>query len=381
MSSEVQDGKVGILTIMHTCNYGAELQAYALCSAIGALGYDCELIDYGCPTVDDREIPHPPRLRAIRHPKGYLVSWLVLEERKRKHEAFLAFTNAAMRCGSKVSCESAIAANYSTVVVGSDQTWNGPVTGWDYTFLLDDQVSDGLRKLAYAASFGDMQIGEEERGLYRRALAKFEALSTREGSGVGTIAELGIQGARHVLDPTLLLGGDEWSELAVASDVEGPYVLVYFMAEHEHTLALARRAAEELGAQLVAVNWFAVRKQPDIIFRNAASPAEFLGLVAGAEMVVTSSFHGTCFSILFEKNFRCVLKEGVERGRSRIAELVDALGLQDACLAAGEQAADLAPVDYAQPRQKLQQLRGESLAFLEAALRGDESVRVRVEGE
>ena len=371
--------KVGVLTIAHTCNYGAELQAYALCRTIEGLGYPCELIDYSCPTVIKRETPHPPKLRAIRHPKSYLSTWLLLRARKQKYEVFKAFDSEMMPYGPKVADASEIAARYGTVVVGSDQTWNGPITGWDRTFLLHDPVCEGMRKLAYAASFGDMEIGEQERELYRRSLSKFDALSTREASGVATIEGLGIHGACNVLDPTLLLTAEEWRSIAVAPPVEGPYVLAYLVGEFEQSLRTAKNVASKLGIPLVVSNVWSARFRPGLITLNTITPPEFLGLVANAEVVVTSSFHGACFSILFEKNFRCVLREGVGRTVSRIGELLAALGLEHACIEAETGEACLEPLDYERPRHRLQMLRNASQAFLKAALTDAANVSVNVD--
>ena len=371
--------KVGVLTITHTCNYGAELQAYALCKTIEGFGYPCELIDYSCPAVIKRETPHLPSLRSIRHPKSYLSAWLFLHARKQKYEVFKTFDSEMMPYGPKMADISEIAARYGTVVVGSDQTWNGPITGWDRTFLLHAPACEGMHKLAYAASFGDMEIGEQERELYRRSLSKFDALSTREASGVASIEGLGIQGACNVLDPTLLLSTEEWRSIAAAPPVEGPYVLAYLVGELEQSLKTAKQVATKLGLPLVVTNFWNVRFQSGFTTLNTITPPEFLGLIANAEVVITSSFHGTCFSILFEKNFRCVLREGIERNVSRIGELLAALGLENACIEAETGENYLEPLDYEHPRHRLQLLRNTSRVFLKTALTDATNVLVNVE--
>lgn len=375
-SSRTCSDTVGVLTISHTCNYGAQLQAHALCRAIESLGRACEVIDYACPAVCRSETPRSPApADLLLHPRSSLRLLRTSGERRRKYDAFRSFETDCMSIGPSLAGQGDMAKRYDTVVVGSDQVWGKRVTGGDRTFFLGDASCDGLRKVAYAASFGDARPATADGALLARELCRFDALGMREQAGADFISDLGIDGARHVLDPTLLLDAPAWREVAVEPSVQGPYVLAYFMfGGHERVLEAARSAARAIGAPVVAVNWRFLRPIAGLEYRNDATPAEFVGLVDDAEMVVTSSFHGVCLSAVLEKDLRYVLPDGVDRSRSRICDLARSLGLE-AAEATSDGPVAGSSIDFSVVRRRLESLRADSLAFLEGALDGDESLR------
>ena len=371
----MQGVEVGVLTFPNTNNYGAELQAFALCTAIRALGHAVELADYRNPTVARSETPRLPGPgELLRHPRGSLrraASYLRLVERRRGFEGFRE------RCGllgPRICTEDDLARRYGTVVVGSDQVWNPEITGGDATFLLAGACMRGVRKVAYAASFGYEEVPPAWGDLCGGALRDFDALSVREDAGAAIVRAISGRYAEVVLDPTLLLMRTQWQSVGAPRPVEGPYVFAYVVAERDKTLRCAREAAGRMGVPLVVVEGYGggapiVREGRDLL---SASPEEFLALVRHAHLVVTSSFHGLALSLALGVEVRYALSDAPANKNSRLVTLARLAGVEDRAVGAADPGAglDAEPIDYRAVDARLAAARERSLAFLATALSG-----------
>jgi hypothetical protein len=209
------------------------------------------------------------------------------------------------------------------MIYGSDQIWNQTITGDDWTYF-------GFRfngkKIAYAASDGGrLQINEKVVGF----LDQFYALSCREQSLANRLnGSLPNKQLVTACDPVFLLSQAEWSELTEPVK-DKDYILVYQIGENENledeVLALGKR----LGKKIVQVNnrrsirtWFSGK----VAYRTAVTPQQFVSYFKYASIVVTTSFHGTAFSVLFNKPF-AVMK--FQHGSDRVKDLLATLGLSD----------------------------------------------------
>lgn len=358
--------RVGVLTFTKTLNYGALLQAYALQRAICSLGYDAVLLDYDCACVSAKEAPRLPGLRSVAHPKSAVRALLSYPERRRRAEAFGAFEGRNCKSTPRSGELAGIIGGCDTVVVGSDQVWNPYCSGFDYAFFLGDESCAHVRKVSYAASFGGRSVPEDNRAEVGEALRGFQAISVREGAGVAEVSSLSGRDAVVVIDPTLLVDPGSWHRLC--HDVPGRYVFAYEVARVEGLLETARAEARRRGIPLVVVRCYGSggRCGKGVRYENDASPERFLSLVRGAEAVFTSSFHGLCFSIAFNKQVWYGLDGGVDPVKSRMASLAVTLGLE------GRALSDFntdAMIDYTQVNGRLERERARSARYLEEALR------------
>lgn len=354
----------GILTFINTLNYGAELQAYALQRFVSLLGYNVELINYSCPSVIQREAPRLPDFSCLSNPKHFIGRLMKYPELKQRAKGFERFTRNHIRMGSEVNSSSDILNRYDRVIVGSDQVWCPQITGDDFTYILDDKHHRDQRIISYAASFGDKAFQTNCIDRFSDALSRFDALSVREKRGTEILSSLGILNAVVSIDPTLLLDKGEWERLITRpAAVPRRYVLAYIVSERDQTIRYAKQTADKINADLLYIDAYSSRPIYGARNMGTAAPDEFLSLVHDAEFVFTSSFHGLCFSILFNKQFRYALS--AKRQNSRLYNLASQLGIENYDIS-NTNLSD--HIDYTEASQRLVHLREDSADYLIHAL-------------
>lgn len=252
--------------------------------------------------------------------------------------------------------------------VGSDQTWNVECNfGIDPVYFLV-KVPDSCAKISFAASFGRPSLDEEECELTRPLLQGFRALSVRESSSVSILRSMGLDGVA-LKDPVLLCRPDLWGELAsgVARKRAG-HVLVYMLNPNPGMCAYARRVSDELGAEAKIVTFSPFKKAPSGLNGVCLpSPEEWIALFRDACYVVTDSFHGTCFSLLFEKPMTVF---NPPRYSVRLADVLADFGLSDRRVSEGDPAESVSihaePIDWDSVRDSKERFRREAENFLDA---------------
>lgn len=355
---------IGILTFINTLNYGAELQAYALTRSVSLLKYCSELVNYECPSVSKRETPRLPEFSSLSNPKHFAAQVMKYPELKARAKGFERFTKNHIPLGIKVHSVSDILDLYDRVIVGSDQVWCPQITGGDMTYVLNEVHKTNQRIISYAASFGDKPFPDDYIDIFSEALSHFDALSVREQRGTEVLASFGIENAVVSVDPTLLLDKDEWEKLIRRpANMPNRYVLAYIVSERNQTIQYAKQAAVKLGADLLYIDAYSGRPVRNARNVGSAAPDEFLSLVHNAELVVTSSFHGLCFSILFNKQLRYALSS--QKKNSRLYNLALQLGLERY----DTTNTDLSDyIDFSKANHRLEWLRRESTNYLKDAL-------------
>ncbi len=358
--------KIGIMTFHRADSYGAVLQAYALQQAVLALGHDCQIVDYRNPVIDG--VARVKTLRQASSPKE-LVKIAVTNTlfgrdravRRKKFEDFRRKMDLSLPYDKATVAHAADC--FDRFITGSDQVFNYDLTGGDYAYLLDFAPAD--KRCAYAPSFGITTIGDRHLETYRRVLKEFALLSAREQKGALLTRELtGRTDCPVVLDPTLLVENDLWRTMTPKNDL-GRYILVFQLKPVPEAVAFARKMARERGIKLYIMTQSARNALKGKVgmgsYISDAGPMDFLSLIAGAECVVTDSFHGTALSICFERPFFTCVAGGSKVG-SRLENILQLLGLTDRLL--GTDTDPDAPLDYAPVKEKERALRASSLEFL-----------------
>ena len=252
-------------------------------------------------------------------------------------------------------------------VCGSDQIWS-PLL-FDPTMFLDFCRKIPVKTVSYAPSFGVSEINEHREKI-RELLNDIDIISVRENEGAEIILQLTGRDVPVVLDPTLLLDIDDWLAIAKPSERQTPYVLCYFLGDKRIPYRFLSEFCLETGYELLNVSSFRTRN--DISGNNelTLSPEEFLGAVSNAAFVCTDSFHGTIFSILFERNFLTFERFGKERNgqNSRIHTLLNRLKLADRLVAYDQRYSyKNKSIDFVAVRTALNLNRETSLSFLQDA--------------
>ena len=317
--------KIATLTI-DSLNYGAVLQTFALNHYLRLQGYDNKVIKYIYSNgYDDRTTFQ--KFRSVIWRK-YFRPFIQDTKRIEKTELFkrkITFTQIFQTRESL----SKIASEFDTYIVGSDQVWNPRFVGEDKNWFLD---FTSKKKIAYAASFGLSVLPQQYMVKYKEQIKKLDAISVREESAAKLIQDMGLSMPQVVLDPVFLLSKEQWLKLAVKPKQQ-KYILCYYMpgfAPVEKKIkTLAKFYAKKYNYPILNIG----KKEYSRFFfweNNllGIGPAEFLGLIANAEMIITNSFHGTAFSVLFDKKFISVINTALGKKdlSSRIVDLLKGIG-------------------------------------------------------
>lgn len=333
--------KIKTLTTYDVYNYGASLQAYALQRYLTMQGHDVEIIRYQ-PDYLSRKYDYKwvnPESRMSR----YILTRVVYRTlkflqrqttigRKRQFDYFnhqiLVETNKLYKTYEDLRDNPPEA---DLFIVGSDQIWNVFYdAGRDPAFYLDF-VRKGL-KASYAASFSYLNIDEGNKIRISKSLQTFDAVSVREFHGLKILKDMGVEG-EWVLDPVFLLSIDEWKKLMTNFVKTEPYLLIYDFEGNEALKSFAKGYAKKHGLKLYAI----VDTYPlNYVHRNfkKAGPQDFITLIYNCDAFVSNSFHGTAFSVLFEKPV-FVFNRHRHKVNSRMESLLNLFNLND-CLVVDE---------------------------------------------
>lgn len=368
--------RTGILTLPLHTNYGGILQAYALQTMLGRLGHDAYVIEkerkpLGVPLW---RMPVKYGRRLVRNLTGHPCP--IFYERKFNREQPVIrqhtdkFIDRYVRRKTFADYTSIGEQDFDAIVVGSDQVWRPQYFDDIRTAFLGFAEGWRIRRMAYAASFGTdaWEYSKRQTQDCRRLLSAFDAVSVRENSGVVLCRErFGVE-AEHVLDPTMLLGKEDYERLFL--DAQTPKsqgtLLNYILDETPAKIALIAALAEAEGLVPFRVNSRVEDINAPLEERIQPPVEQWLRGFADAEYVITDSFHACVFSIIFNKPFFAVGNQG--RGLSRFKSLLTMFGLEDRLLCAAD-AADLRtkmgrPIDWNSVNARLEEHARRSMAFL-----------------
>ncbi len=362
-----------LLTFYHIHHYGAALQALATVRAAEDLGASCEIPDYYVNQSNAlfRPLRSPASAAANAHTA---LHYRALKTRQNRFDAFCrTYLPITPRRYENIEELRREAGKYDLFLAGSDQIWNP----WIFPDQSYDPVFFGgfteARKIAYGPSFGPPNIPQGMEQDLKKWLDQFTHLSAREPSGQNLIASLtGRTDVPVVLDPTLLRDAAAWEALAAPPDRTFPkgYLLLYCISDPAPLEPCLRRVRAMTGLPVVQLCGLRKNLCPGAVRVLDAGPAEFLGWFRGASFVLTNSFHGTVFSVLFEKPFFAAVSPAERRDpeNARIAGLLGRLGLENRIIGPGTAEID-ASIHWDAASGALERERQASLAYLEAAIR------------
>jgi len=355
---ETINKRVGTITMFHnSTNYGGVLQAYALHKAIQNLGFKCSTIRYSenkstatinsfrgllesdsnlerilkiCGTCA-RVIKYASR-RALKKlvKRAFLNQKMVLRE-----NAFSAFNREHIQSTGPYTSETIDECldDYDIFVCGSDRIWNPKRITLAY-FL--DFVPEDKLKIAYAPSIASNALTDSEKILMRPLVNRLNAISVREKQGKEQLEMLTDKRVNWVLDPTLLLEYDEWNGLCKPYPIKTPYIFCYILGKDKKNKQFIINIAEKLSLPTVSIPFVAGDNFTSLTYGDIgvydAGPGQFLSLIQNAEYVITDSFHGSIFSIIFKKKFFLLKRSDIaDRSsmNSRLHELIETCQLGD----------------------------------------------------
>ena len=365
--------RIGIITMHRVYNAGSALQAFALYQTIKSLGFDCEVIDY--------QYPNRYHQTAQERPSFLSYWWLrlkyfILYRSHKQHLRFEEFQKQAWESSTYYASREELFTNppqYDLCITGSDQVWNPRHMKGDSVFFC--AFSPNTPHIAYGSSFSQGYIPQKLIEHYRKHLSTYKALSVREKSGIDIITNLTGQQAQLVCDPTLLLRQSDYRPLIATAHqyAKQPYLLAYILDyafnPYPTIQQVIDKIAHEKGLQIIYLMANSIDNYHIGKSITSAGPNEFLRLFAEASFVVTSSFHGVAFSLLFEKDFYTIIPSE-ERKDSRIQTLLSTVGATERAIPQGSKIESFhtANMDYSCINGKLNEYREKSLNYLRNAI-------------
>lgn len=329
--------KVGLLTLPLLYNYGAILQAYALYHKINELGGECTLLDVDLPIYPyyRRPLSVVSRLfsKFIKHRDIEIFPyWMSKRTEKIISSKTRPFVEKMIPNRTHLIKKfSSDYDKFDVYIVGSDQVWRRSL-GLSVENYLFDFVERDKRKCSYAASFGVdyWEYSPKVTSKIRRLMSQFRCITVREDSAVSLIQKkLGLE-ATHVLDPTLLLDRTEYINLIKnnENDKDNHFIFTYILDLDRWKTNIVSQIEDTL--ELPSIDILPRTKLG--YFTSAENNIypeveKWLSDMAKCDAVVTDSFHGTVFSIIFNKPF-CVLRNDC-RGNTRLDSLLKMFHLQE----------------------------------------------------
>lgn len=371
--------KIGIVTLVGYQNFGNRLQNFAVQETLKKLGYESDTLQFIPAKKPFPEYFYGKVKHIIKNTLIFLLPNQVCQKifstaptretlirtmlREWKLKKFTAQRIHAERVNETKRAMQGIDPEYMAFIVGSDQVWNPFFgCGQDSRFL---SFASPAKRIAYAASFGVRSLPAACEASYSCGLSAMESISVREDEGAQIVQKLTGRQVPVLIDPTMMLTREEWLEIArpARKKTNKPYVLLFFLGEisSERMNHIVRKASEK---DFILINI----STPDSIY-YAIGIEEFVSYIANAEVVFTDSFHGTVFSILFNKPFVTYARSGDEHDMSsRIKTLIQKFKLNTHICQDDSPMPDPFGINYCHVDSILSEERKKAIIFLENAI-------------
>lgn len=333
--------RVGILTFHYSRNYGAVMQAYALVKVLEKMGHHAEVVDYTCSQIQ-KDLKNSSKTKNVIKKCFYLKKILEFNNFNRKYLNLSKLEEKDIK--NKLN-------EYDLLITGSDQVWNKKITSNDLVYFLKDIQQ---HKISYAASCGDnVDLNEDHISL----LKSFDALSVRENILQSELESFGIE-CTTVCDPTILAGSDVFEKFSGSSLLSQKYVFVFMIWKSEELLKNATQFAESKGLRVIS-------NKGSIKFLLHSRPRDFVSWIAHAEYVFTNSFHGSVFSLLFQKPFISSTVKPNGELNTRVSELLTLVGCESNILEDEKlQVKDIKPPNFNMVNAEMKKLQTKGMNFL-----------------
>ena len=361
--------KIALITILDNTNFGTYLQTMALATILKRNQCETTIIHYIRPHMRTNNLlVHI--FQTKKNPLSLIKRCIdiLYYDRLRKKDIALMHkmfnVTKPLYSSKQIKNENIVADIYMT---GSDQVWNSVHNkGIDEVFFLSF-APDNKPKVSYASSIGMENIPKEHQDAFYKALHEFSLLSVREESAAKLLNELGLTKVNISLDPTLLLNADDWKKIFPIQHKhkKEKYILVYSVETKKQDTLIEKIAisiAKKKNLQIYGIYYGGQSNRIKCCDRNFyhSTPDTFISLMLNADFVIVSSFHGTAFSINFNKQFFTI---SPERFSSRIDNLLAICGLQSRKISNFNDMDDTF-IDYSQVNRILEEKRQEALDYI-----------------
>ena len=371
---EKNEKRIKIITFHNAHNHGAMLQAYALQKKLLEYTNNVEIIDYRNKQIERQyKIFKPIRKNFFKWCKENIDSLRYYNKKKERYTSFENFKNTKLELTNKFNSEYRLKKDYPVAeiyITGSDQVWNTDIVGRlldAYTLNFGDEK---IKRISYAASIGNSNVKEKYKEIYKEKLSRLNFISVREEEGKKALQEIIDKSIDVVLDPVLLLTKEEWKqEIKSYTKEKEKYILAYVVEENEEHKKIVNYLSNKTGLKVIH---FEKIDNYNNVIKNAYTegPLEFVNLIKNAEYVVSTSFHATAFSTIFNKKFFIVPHK---KTGSRVTNLLDKLEIRKRVYYSFEEFKNVNynfETDWSKVEVKLNEEREKSINWLKNAIEG-----------
>lgn len=338
--------KIGIITelSLYTVNYGNHIQAYALNYYLNThySNVDAETIllkrNTGRKYTSIVSLIKRAKLkiRKVIYYKSHKITFV-----DSRFKEFEKFANGNIRItNTEMTLEDIEGAHYDIIIVGSDVVWYQTPGYVERCKFIDIKGKPSLKKIAFSASFGKNNIPECNKKIIKNYLDDFDKISVRESSAINLLSNMGITNVINTCDPTLLLDVDEWRKISQKPDLADygididntEYVFAYILGNNDEQILKLKKICNDNNVRLYYIPFIDGRynnsNTNDQELLNC-SPKEWIWMIEHAKYIITDSFHGLVFSIIFNKNFLSIKRVNSEDINIRITDLLEYIGARD----------------------------------------------------
>ncbi len=374
--------KVCTITFLNASNFGAALQCAALSHILKNFGLDTEVINYAPHYVKDKQGAFKEIKKAyytfketyniIYFARGllkgtyYAMHYPVLLKRQKAFKKFLNTNITLTKEYSNFSDLGNCAAEADIIICGSDQIWNPVLTGgsFDPAYFLKFAGNE-TKKISYGISFGELNIADNAKELSELSEG-FAAISVRERSSAAALTCALKREVSVVLDPTMLMSEKEYVSMEAAIKINRPYLLIYNIQNSALSTEIAIRIARKKGLEIIDISPNPLKRIGNSKKLVSIGPGEFLSYIKKADYIITNSFHGTVFSVIYRKEFLTI----PHSSRSgRMVDLLNDLGLKERIISEMSYVDKLdSDIDYTEVHKKLNVLKKSSIDYLKTAV-------------
>jgi len=372
--------KCAIVTVFYNTNYGAVLQAYALSKTIEKLtNSECYLIDYRREKIrnmfrfslfdvgmDDKiRITFDSLKRTVKqciNPKGTIIRFKKFEDFRKEH---MSISDEVYYKREQINFK-----DINILFLGSDQIWNPDITqGFDDVYFGKINNSS-IFTVSYAASLGKTIFSDAELFELKQLINYVDIISVREEEGAEVIRQLTDREIICVPDPTVLVDRKSWLKIAAGTKkIKKKYIMVYMLEYSQVLVDLAYQMSEKYKCEIILFDSGLSKPIKRMKQKKACGPNEFIRYLADAEFVITNSFHGTVFSVIFHKQFYTIPHK--TKG-SRMINFCNKLDLDNRIIDESRNINSIEiekQIDYSLIQLKLDELKQVGFDFIKGALK------------
>lgn len=324
--------KIGIITFHNSYNCGSMLESYAMQHIVSKYGKS-QIINYSSDGQKELYSVFSKNNSMKKIIKNILI-FPAYKKIKLNNQMYEKFKNTNYSLSNEVDSNTIKKLKYDIVIAGSDQIWNVTIDDFNEVYLLN--WVKNAKKVAYSPSFGAKNPVKyyDDVNYFTNLIKDFDCLSVRENNGKKWLKDLTDKNVPVLLDPTLLLSAKDYDLILDSTFTPNKkYIFFYSPSFDRNMCRFVKKVAKKYNLKVITWStksyYIKFIKQFGFELPPYESPAVYLNLVKNADLVMTTSYHGTIFSTIYKKKFYTLKNGGMYGEDDRVLTLINSIGLMD----------------------------------------------------